>query len=324
MQNHNVPSPTTTTLPARNSRACNALAFSPGDPNYLAIGLDKVRNDGSLVIWDIQSALPALSINVTQRPSPVLPKGDAGTRGADPRIVQQHASAEVVSSVAWLPHSTNLLLAGISHRWLRLFDLRSPGAQGINIASKVHGIVTDPFDEHRIACFGEGIVSIWDVRRLAQHPVLTFTARDASADGMAGSQAPGGAARAKGGGSGSSAVALTTVEFSPTRRGTLATLERDATCVRFWDILQAQIVEPQPLERSRSRESSLSSKAPKLSWANSLGWSGSVASSAPSQPAPAAPVASDQIPYNLILADTRKSTSRLSTLALSKLILFFS
>jgi WD repeat-containing protein mio len=33
------------TLPQRNSRACNALAFSDTNPNLLACGLDKVRGD---------------------------------------------------------------------------------------------------------------------------------------------------------------------------------------------------------------------------------------------------------------------------------------
>lgn len=44
------------TLPLRNSRACNSLAFSQADPNYLAVGLDKVRSDCSLVIWDVRCA----------------------------------------------------------------------------------------------------------------------------------------------------------------------------------------------------------------------------------------------------------------------------
>ncbi len=208
-------------LPARNTRACNAVAFSPANPNYLAVGLDKVRNDPSLVIWDINSTLPALSLHATSqydspsRPLPHLPRGEAPRTGADTRVLQQHASAEVVSTLAWLPNNSQLLLAGISHRWLQLYDLRSPSSSPAKAASKVHGIATDPFDAHRVACYSEGIVSVWDIRRFTQ-PVLTFTAKDASADGADGVVVAHPGARGKATPTASTAVV-------PLARGTLAT-----------------------------------------------------------------------------------------------------
>ncbi|KAF9194611.1 hypothetical protein BGZ50_005971 [Haplosporangium sp. Z 11] len=42
---------------ARHSRACNVVAFSKGSPNLLAVGLDKVRNDYCLMVWDIEQSL---------------------------------------------------------------------------------------------------------------------------------------------------------------------------------------------------------------------------------------------------------------------------
>ncbi|KAJ3550065.1 hypothetical protein NM688_g5111 [Phlebia brevispora] len=160
------------TLPVRYSRPCNALAFCPADPNYLAVGLDKVRSDASLVIWDVITATATLSIkSPTQltfnvppsgappRPQPLIPKGDIASR-TDPRVLQQLVQGDMVSSVAFLPKSTTLLLAGVSHRWLRLFDLRNPSPTVFTAASKVHGIATDPFDQHRIACYGDGIVTM--------------------------------------------------------------------------------------------------------------------------------------------------------------------
>ncbi|KAH9892448.1 hypothetical protein C8Q73DRAFT_761814 [Cubamyces lactineus] len=295
-------------LPARNNRACNSLAFSSADPSYLAVGLDKVRNDPSLLIWDIQSATPMLSLNSvshsgsTSRPLPYLPRTDSGSRPADSRVVQQHAPVENVSSLAWLPHSSSLLLAGVSHRWLQLFDLRNPTSGPAKAASKVQGIATDPFDAHRVACFGDAIVSIWDIRRFTQ-PVLTFTAKDASADGADGSAGGGSSGRGKNNPAASSASNLAHVEFSSTRRGTLATLERDANYVRFWDIIQAQFVEPAQ-EASRSRDSSQSgNKSVRTSWVKSWSTTGSTPSH-PSTPPPA-PVECSQ--YNLILADTRRT-----------------
>ena len=93
------------TLPVRNSRSCNALAFSIADPNHLAVGLDKVRGDFSLIIWDISTltSSPSLPItaptNVTtsaSRPQPYISRLDNQAR-VDSRILQQHAPTEVVS-----------------------------------------------------------------------------------------------------------------------------------------------------------------------------------------------------------------------------------
>lgn len=119
-------------LPLRNARQCNALAFAPLDPNYLAVGLDKVRNDHSLVIWDISSEKSALTISsghpssaeLDQQLSPPspeirlpvaqaqtsmkIPRGELPPR-ADPRIVQQYATTDVVSSLAFVPNTTLVL-----------------------------------------------------------------------------------------------------------------------------------------------------------------------------------------------------------------------
>ncbi|EGO25930.1 hypothetical protein SERLADRAFT_415303 [Serpula lacrymans var. lacrymans S7.9] len=261
-------------LPVRNSRPCNALAFCEADPNYLAVGLDKVRGDSSLVIWDISNSTPALSLPTPQTTSssvvlpslavpdsngvsplfPRIPKTDVAPR-TDSRVLQQLAGAEVVSAVAFLPHSTNLLLAGTSARWLRFYDLRDSTPVKAHIASRVHGIATDPLNPHQIASYGDGIVSVWDVRKFP-HPLLTFTEKDAGADG--------GARRSTG--------TVHQIEFSRHRSGTLAVLERDASYVRFWDLKHARPVEGSgSSDGERSRDSS-TSRMVRRSWAN-LPWS---------------------------------------------------
>ncbi|KAI0093092.1 hypothetical protein BDY19DRAFT_883102 [Irpex rosettiformis] len=266
-------------LNVKNSRSCNTLAFCSADHNYLAVGLEKARGDYSLVVWDIVSAAPNLSIkpssqltfsvppsNAPSRPEPAIARAEPAPKH-DGRILQQHAHSEAVSSLAFLPQSTTLLLAGISYRWLRLFDLRTPQPTVHTASCKVQGIATDPFDSHRIGCFGDGIVTIWDARRMT-HPLLTFTEKDASADGAM--------VRPN--------SAFANIEFSPTRRGVLATLERDANNVRFWDLQQFDVVNRSP-ERSRSRDSTQSHRAPRLSWANPtniLQWSGSGSGQIPS------------------------------------------
>ena len=260
------------TLPIRNSRSCNALAFSEADPNYLAVGLDKVRGASSLIIWDINTFTSSLTLSITApnnvaspspRPQPQIPKLDhQATSRMDQYILQRHAPTEVVSSLAFLPSSTHLLLAGISHRWLRLFDLRSQ-TTGINVASKVNGIATDPFDPYRVACFGDSVVNVWDTRKLLQ-PLLTFSEKDSIAGG----------ARLRPG------SVYANIEFSSTRRGCLATLEKESSYVRFWDLLEVKMHSaeenmagvarvPESENKSSPRDSN---RASRRSWAANLPW----------------------------------------------------
>jgi WD40 repeat protein len=292
----------TVTLPVRNSRSCNSLAFCNVDTNYLAVGLDKVRGDSSLLIWDISTASPILYHNLDsdsqdhnhiqiqpspgiRRPQPQIPRADPGPR-VDPRVLQQHASTEFVTSVCFLPQSTHLLLAGVSTRWLRLFDLRS-SAQPISVPSKVHGIATDPFDPHRIACFGDGMVTVWDARKL-HLPLLSFTEHDAAADGARLRT------RQNGGYVG--------IEFSSTRRGMLASLEKDATHIRFWDMVGSQphlyTLDGMALDENKAREVG---KSGRRSWTN-LSWHAGQHQALPS------PKEQSEAAFgSLVLHDTRRS-----------------
>ncbi|EPQ56887.1 hypothetical protein GLOTRDRAFT_115046 [Gloeophyllum trabeum ATCC 11539] len=295
--NHVLTSGPRVSLPVRNSRSCNTLAFCDVQPNYLAVGLEKVRNDPSLIIWDVSTARSTMHIGPTSdnslnvdavngRSQPFLPRSEVNSSRVDARILQQHAPTDSISSVEFVPNSAYLLLAGVSHRWLRLFDLRSPvpGAH-TNVPSKVHSIATDPTDPNRIGTFGDGVVTIWDARRISSQPLLTFTIKDASADG--------GRVR--------SGAAFTTMQFSGTRRGRLATLEKNSSHVRFWDLQHAQVIETSP---ERTRDPTMQSgRAPRLSWtspSSMLSWSSSGGS----------PTTGDEYlrrPSNIVLADTRKT-----------------
>lgn len=296
-------------LPVRNSRPCNALSFNVVDPNFLAVGLDKVRGDSSLIIWDINTFLPSLSIpvaspaegpllvNLPPRPQPTIPRIEAPNR-IDTRIYQQHAPAEIVTSLAFLPSSTHLLLAGISHRWFRLFDLRSQSAPQVNVASKINGITTDPFDPHRIACFGDSLVTVWDARKLAT-PLLMFSERDALADGAI--TRPG--------------STYSQIEFSSTKRNCLATMEKDSTYVRYWDLTETKVyamdssfVVGGGSSDGETRASRDSARAQRRSWAANLPWTGG----APAQNSPRDKEQSmgDAISqFSFVLADTRRSES---------------
>lgn len=268
-------SPAVSSLSTRSSRTCNALVFSSYDPNYLAVGLDKVRGEPSLVIWDIETTSskvfnPKLTggrgddalVPLQNPPSEFTPKTMLFTRSDpllpsnippnipryDRNIIQQWLHTETVTSLSFMPHTTDLIVAGVSHRWIRLFDLRSPsgvvGFTGSNTTSgsgtatpsttstnpqsiptkSVYGLCTNPFDHHQFASFGEdGVVRIWDHRYFTS-PVLSFSERDALADGA-------------------DINSITAIEFSKTRRGSILSLEKDAYVVRLWDTIRATVEE---------------------------------------------------------------------------------
>lgn len=231
-----------TSLPLRNQRSCNALAFCPVKPNVLAVGLDKVRNEPSLVIWDVGSiSRSAASSNIGQR--------DNSTTK-----LNSYATAELVSTVSFFPSSADLLVAGVAGLWLRVYDLRSNKHVQEAQAAKIQGIVTDPFDINRIACYNENTISIYDQRKMLQ-PLLSFTLRDAMADGARPQQAG----------------VFVNAEFSPVRKGVLATLSKDSTSMRFWDIQHSPSADIRPgsegsRERVGQKDALRSSKLSRITW----------------------------------------------------------
>lgn len=87
-------------FPIRNQRKCNSIAFSTN--NVLATGLDRVRNDFCMNIYDLNAGSPTLQ--------------------AEP--YRKLASSEAVFSVKFLPSDPNLLIAGVARQCIRLYDLR--------------------------------------------------------------------------------------------------------------------------------------------------------------------------------------------------------
>lgn len=262
---------------------------------------------------------------LARRPQPLLPRFEGQVR-ADSRIVQQHAPTEVVSALAFLPGSTHLLITSISQRWLRLFDLRMSSANsnmansgmGIgtgghtnswaagmgpgttsglsaNVPAKVQGIATDPYEMNRIACFGDGTVTVWDARKMGA-PFLTFSEKDALADGgwvksSLGSTSVGNSGNNHGrggsggvsgnlgsvGGNSSATPGYTTIEFSSTRRSCVATLEKDSGYVRFWDIRESRVRQEGAAPAGNDRmsdggDSSSTARTAKRSWTSTLSW----------------------------------------------------
>lgn len=135
----------------KNERTVNSIAFSAS--NLLATGLDRVRNDGSLNVYDLHST-----------PSPGRP--------SEP--YRKLASSEAVTSLKFFNQQPETLIAGVSRQSIRLYDLRDPtGAVAQVPTRQVHNLAIDPLDENLFISagpVGEPSVSVWDRRYFPQGP----------------------------------------------------------------------------------------------------------------------------------------------------------
>lgn len=93
-------------FPARNQRYCNAVSFST--EGLLAAGLDKVRNDFCLNIWDLNQ------------------RGAAGTDRQPVDPLRKFASSESITSVKFFRDQPETLVAGVKGQYVRIYDLRGP------------------------------------------------------------------------------------------------------------------------------------------------------------------------------------------------------
>ena len=142
-------------FPIRNQRLCNSVAFST--QNLLAAGLDKVRNDFCLNIWDLQQRLPS-----------------PGTRGfgkdkLNSDSLHKLASSEPITSIKFFQDNPQLLVAGVKGQFVRLYDLREPLAGGsLQFVTRcVHNLAIDPCNENYVAsCYpvNDPAICIWDRR----------------------------------------------------------------------------------------------------------------------------------------------------------------
>lgn len=176
----------------KHSRPCNAVSFNSN--GLLAIGLDKVRSDNCLQIWDIDR------ISQTENEAPKT-------------ATYSFLPSDVISSLAFVPEMPSSLICG-SYKFLREFDLRAQTTT-IQLATKyVHGITFDPFNPSNFCSHAEdGIVSFWDRRQIRNgEPLLVLNPNIDSV-------------RAKGG--------FPCFRLSSTRRGEFGILQ-DGDAIKRW------------------------------------------------------------------------------------------
>lgn len=197
----NVPSVPLAILQIKHLRPVTSLSFSPVDPSYLAVGLERHRSDHSLLIYDVSDAM-ALSppdLETAQhwaRPDLRLESTNSQSYTTkEPRHVQAYCPSELVNSVAFMSTGYEVL-ASTNNRTIRLFDLRAQtgsskadtatGASHSWTTRAVYGLSPDPLAPERFASFepAQGqqpsVVRLWDVRRAGE--VLSWELHDGAVE----------------------------------------------------------------------------------------------------------------------------------------------
>ncbi|KAJ3328464.1 hypothetical protein HDU76_009908 [Blyttiomyces sp. JEL0837] len=199
----------------RHMRACNAVAFCPQYPQLLLAGLDKVRNDYCLLIWNVETSGAPLSANANGKlnGNDLAPSAMGSTTSMVSQPQYQFGTSEAVSSASWFSQENQSLVAGMGQKWIRVFDLRKDTtSHSIVIATKsVQGLTTNPFDSRSFASYSDNVVAVWDTRKTAE-PILSFDGNFKSGVGH--------------------------LAWSPVRSGRLAAVGvgKDAMHVNVWDI----------------------------------------------------------------------------------------
>ena len=148
-------------LPIKSQRQCNAVTFN--SETLLATGLERVRNDFCLNVYDINHWISS------QTSSSQVSK----QHFADP--IQRLSTSEGITSIKFLPEQPSTLVAGVKGTCVRIYDLRdSTGNPSLQYqTSCVHNIAVDPCDQNYFASAGplrDTTVHIWD-RRSVLRPI---------------------------------------------------------------------------------------------------------------------------------------------------------
>ncbi|ALC40299.1 mio [Drosophila busckii] len=124
----------------RQQRMSTCLAWNEQDAQLLAMGHDKHRNDYCITIWDIEQGVP---------------KVDANFFGL----------GEAANSLCW-DHHHRMLIAGMSQKLIKLFDLRQSNASCQSIQTKtVQGLSVAPNGNY-LCSYVDSLIMLWDLRAL--------------------------------------------------------------------------------------------------------------------------------------------------------------
>ncbi|KAH8879414.1 hypothetical protein GQ53DRAFT_834188 [Thozetella sp. PMI_491] len=145
-------------------RTCQAVAFST--EGKLAVGLDRVRSDNCLYIWDV-NRLSSMDSSVKGFPTSTAPFNEPTNR-LEPSVS--------VSSVRFFEDNPNVLVAGIKGQGLRIHDLRDHGhGPSFHFQTKCcNNLAIDYADQNYFAssALDQPAIRIWD-RRATQRDLAS-------------------------------------------------------------------------------------------------------------------------------------------------------
>ncbi|KAI1102839.1 hypothetical protein F4804DRAFT_251011 [Jackrogersella minutella] len=148
-------------LPIRITRTCQAVAFNTD--TFLAVGLERVRNDQCLKIFDVNRLTEA---GATW----------ASLEGSMNPVIGLEASISI-SSTKFFEDNPQVLLAGIKNQGIRIYDLRDPQGAVINYQTKCNNnLAIDYTDQNYFASSSldkPGLV-IWDRRATSRSSSSRF------------------------------------------------------------------------------------------------------------------------------------------------------
>lgn len=166
-------SPESFSLPVRNQRYCNAISFNR--EGWLATGLDRVRSDFCLHVWDLN-----------HRVSQSSGRAGGGTDRQSHEPLRKLSSSDAIQSVRFFTGQPQTLVCGVKDKAVRIYDLRGmletltssqnyancfldgSGNAVIQYGTRCTGMLAiDHCDENYFASCQSGqeaIISIWDCR----------------------------------------------------------------------------------------------------------------------------------------------------------------
>ncbi|XP_053610182.1 GATOR2 complex protein MIOS isoform X2 [Plodia interpunctella] len=187
----------------RYPRLCNSVAWSHVETNLLAVALEKYRNDHCILLWDVNQS-PSTSNEAragadVQSPPEQKPFAEMGL-------------SETAHNVSWTASTDRTLLASMNMKHIKIFDLRDLSKKEVSVASTryCYGACADPFSPWQIASRGDNVVCVWDARNL-ERPLLSLP----------------------------QPRPVLKIQWCPTRRNLLMSLQRDSSSIRLHDIQQA-------------------------------------------------------------------------------------
>ncbi|XP_033639777.1 GATOR complex protein MIOS-A-like [Asterias rubens] len=218
-----------TEFPVKHNKMCTSLAWNTVEPKLLAAGFDRYRTDYCMAVYDVSVQITGTGSTTSSEKSRFVSNN---TPQSAFRPVSEMVQAEALNSMAWLPHQPQCIVAGVSNKNLRIFDIRDTTSYKSATATKaVYGLTADPVVEYRLASYYESQVHIWD-RRHFDKPVLTIT----------------------------EPRPIVKLAWSPSRYGLLASLARDSSVVKLYNVqhVDSEVEHTERhLQPSRAREVSM-------------------------------------------------------------------